>query len=81
MTVRVELCGRLKEAGLGESVELELAQAPTAGAVIAALSVLLRGRRGLLRGAAVATEEEVLSARDPLPSGGRLAVLPPVCGG
>jgi len=79
--VRVELYGRLREAGFGGSVALEVAPDARAGDVLAALARRLGARRGLLTGAALATGEAVLAAGEPVPSRGRLAALPPVCGG
>lgn len=81
MKVRVELYGRLSEAGLGKSVELKLRGKPKSRELLEALAARLGPQARLLQGAALATERELLGASDPIPSRGRLAVLPPVCGG
>lgn len=75
MTVVVELYGRLREHG--GSLTLELPEGASAGSALAEL-----GRRlgGAAAGAVLATESAVLASEDRLPSG-RLAALPPVCGG
>jgi molybdopterin converting factor small subunit len=76
----IELYGRLKDAGRGGSVELELGADATAAEALRAVGAALGDPR-LIEGAALATETEVLAASGPVPSSGRLAVLPPVCGG
>lgn len=66
MKVRVELYGALKD-GLGEFIEVEAA---TVADVLAKLPP----------GTALATEDRLLGSSEKLPEG-RLAALPPVCGG
>jgi molybdopterin converting factor small subunit len=66
MKARVELYGSLKEK-LGAFLEVE---ASTVAEVL----------KKLPPGTALATEERVLSSDEKLPEG-RLAALPPVCGG
>lgn len=80
MTVTIELYGRLREAGLGAGVELDLPEGATAGQALAALRAAFGARAGLLDGAVLASESVVFSAKDPA-RGARLAALPPVCGG
>ncbi|MBI5200877.1 MAG: hypothetical protein HY925_04755 [Elusimicrobia bacterium] len=80
MTRKIELYGRLRDAGAGEALELDLAAGLDAAAVLSAVAQAL-GSKEPLAGAVLATEAEVLSASDPVPESGRLAVLPPVCGG
>ncbi len=80
MKRRVELYGRLRDAGQGDALELELRAGLDAAAVLAAVGRALGDPRPL-EGAVLATESEVLSASDGVPEHGRLAVLPPVCGG
>lgn len=65
--MKIELYGALKER-LGPSLEIE---ARTVAEVLARLPP----------GTALATEERLLSPDEPLPKEGRLAALPPVCGG
>ena len=77
----VALYGRLRDAGLGDSVTLELAGRPTAKAALAALRAALGRKGALLDGCALATADAVLSSSDPIPARGPLAALPPVCGG
>ena len=80
MRRRIELYGRLRDAGAGDSLELELGGGMDAAAVLAAVARAL-GSPESVAGAVLATETEVLAAPDRVPEGGRLAVLPPVCGG
>jgi molybdopterin converting factor small subunit len=79
-TLRVELYGPLKEV-LGESVTIELPAKAQAADVLEALARLMGPHAGLLKGSALAGENEVLAPSHLIPSQGRLAVLPPVCGG
>ena len=81
MARRVELYGRLRDAGLGDAVELDLPRGARASEVLALLAGRLGERAGLLAGAVVATDSEVLASGGAVPDGGTLAVLPPVCGG
>jgi molybdopterin converting factor small subunit len=80
MTIRIELYGRLRESGLGDFVLIEADGEPTAAAVLSALGERL-GSTSLLSGVALATEDEVLALDARVPSGARVAALPPVCGG
>lgn len=80
MTRRVELYGRLRDAGAGDALELELPPHPVASEVLAAVARAL-GRPEALAGAVLASEEAVLATDAPVPERVRLAVLPPVCGG
>ncbi len=80
MTVFVELYGRLRDAA-ASPVELELPEGATAAQTLAALRAKLGAQGALLDGAALASESVVLAAEDAVPKGGRLAALPPVCGG
>ncbi len=81
MKRRVELFGRLREAGLGDCVELEVEAGWRAAEVLAAVARRLGAAAALVEGAALATEEEVLAPGAEVPAEGRLAALPPVCGG
>ena len=76
----IELYGRLKEAGHGASVSVELPKAATARQAFSALRSRFGPKAVLLDGCVLATGDEILSSSDALPAG-RLAVLPPVCGG
>jgi molybdopterin converting factor small subunit len=80
MKRRVELYGRLREAG-GDHRVLDLPPRSTAAQALAALKTSLGSRRASVAGCALATETEVLAGSDLIPSKGRLAALPPVCGG
>ncbi len=80
MKRRIELYGRLRDAGLGSVVSVALPAGATAGRALAALKASFGRKAPLLAGCVLATGDEVLGASDALP-GGRLAVLPPVCGG
>ena len=81
MTVFVELYGRLRDAGVESPVELQVPDGATAAQALAALKAKLGAKGALLEGAALAGEGAVLAAGDPVPAEGRLAALPPVCGG
>ena len=81
MKRRVELYGRLRDAGLGASVALDLPSRATGRQALAALKLALGRREALLAGCALATDDVILALNDVLPENGRLAALPPVCGG
>ena len=76
----IELYGRLRDSGFGSSVSIELPKNATARQALAALKSSFGGKASLLTGCVLATGDEVLASSDALP-GGRLALLPPVCGG
>jgi hypothetical protein len=79
-TRRIELYGRLRDLGLGPSVSVPLPANADARAAVAALKARLGARAAALSGCALATGDAVLGPRDRVPAG-RLALLPPVCGG
>lgn len=86
MNVIVQLFGALGEAAPGAEVNLELpAQARVAEAREALLaharSHWSDPREGLLARSAFASDSRVLREHEPIPTEGRLAVLPPVSGG
>ena len=81
MTIFVELYGRLRDAGVQNPVQLEVNANTTASEALDALRAALGSRASLLEGVALASETDVLSGSDTIPSAGRLAALPPVCGG
>lgn len=78
MKVKLELYGRLRDAGRGSSVTVELPRGATARD---ALRALRPSFGAVLTGCVLASSDEVLSPNDVLPKSARLAVLPPVCGG
>ena len=80
MKRKIELYGRLKDAGHGAAINLDLPKTATARQALAELKTAFGAKASLLDGCALATDDEVLSQSDPIPTG-RLAVLPPVCGG
>lgn len=80
MKRKIELYGRLRDAGLGSAVSVSLPKSATARQALSALKSSFGRKAALLDGCALATGDEVLSSSDALPPG-RLAVLPPVCGG
>jgi hypothetical protein len=80
MKRKIELYGRLRDAGLGGSVSVELPKGASAREALAILKMALGRKAVLLRGCVLATGDEILASTDALPPG-RLAVLPPVCGG
>lgn len=80
MKRKIELFGRLRDAGFGAAVTLDLPATATAHQALRALQVVFGAESSLLDGCALAGDDTVLRAAERLPSG-RLAVLPPVCGG
>jgi len=78
MKRKIELYGRLRDAGLGSSLVLDL---PAHTSAREALSALKPSFGPLLTGCVLASDDAVLSPNDVLPRTGRLALLPPVCGG
>jgi molybdopterin converting factor small subunit len=81
MKRRIELYGRLRDAGLGDHVAIVLPPRATARQALAALKNALGKRGALLTGCALASDDAVLGPAEILPKRGRLAALPPVCGG
>ncbi len=77
MKRRIELYGRLKDAGFGTSLTVEIPASATAREALALLKPSLRQH---LHGCVLASSDEVLSPTDKLPKGA-IALLPPVCGG
>lgn len=78
MLLTIELFGCLKDTGLGEVVELELAEGSTVRQAIEALGEALGTS---VQSTVLATEERLLAPGEQIPEGVRLAALPPVCGG
>jgi hypothetical protein len=81
MKRKIELYGHLRDAGLGACVSLSLPERATARQALAALKSALGRRAALLSGCALATDDAVLGPDEGVPKTGRLAALPPVCGG
>ena len=81
MNRRVELYGRLRDSGHGDHVMIELPPGATARQALTALKKALGSRGDLVNGCSLATEENVLLQNEIIPTTGRLAALPPVCGG
>lgn len=81
MRRKIELYGRLRDAGLGDAVSLILPPKATARQALDLLKRALGRRAALLTGCALATDEAVLGPAERVPEKGRLAALPPVCGG
>lgn len=77
MKRKIELYGRLKDAGFGSSLTVDIPTSATAREALALLKPVLRGG---LTGCVLASNDEVLSPADKLPKG-NIALLPPVCGG
>jgi hypothetical protein len=79
---RIELFGRLRDAGLGEAVLMDVTTFVSANQLLKAMEKrFFSSKPGVLKGCVLASEDAVLSASDRIPKSGRLAVLPPVCGG
>jgi hypothetical protein len=74
----IELYGRLRDAGRGYVLRADLPPRATARQALDALRPAL-GRH--LSGCVLAAAGGVLAPSDRVPATGRLAVLPPVCGG
>ena len=81
MKRKIQLFGRLRDAGLGGSVVVILPPRATACQALDALKAALGGRGALLTGCALATGTSVLGPAERVPAAGPLAALPPVCGG
>ena len=81
MKRRISLYGRLRDAGLGDSVSLILPPRATALQALTALKSALGRRGSALHGCVLATNDSVLSSSERIPARGPLAALPPVCGG
>ncbi|MDE2141815.1 MAG: MoaD/ThiS family protein [Elusimicrobia bacterium] len=81
MKRKIHLFGRLRDAGLGDLVSLNLPERATARQALDTLKTALGRRSALLSGCALATNDSVLRPSDVVPKTGPLAVLPPVCGG
>ena len=81
MKRRVDLYGRLRDAGRGDHLFLVLDDGATARQALAALKSAFGRKSSLLAGCVLATDDSVLSPSDVLPRHSKLAVLPPVCGG
>ena len=77
----IELYGRLRDANLGSTLSVELAPMATARQALTALRSALGAKASLLSGCVLAGADNVLASSDLVPKKGRLAVLPPVCGG
>ncbi|UPT73240.1 MAG: molybdenum cofactor biosynthesis protein MoaE [Elusimicrobiota bacterium] len=75
MKRKVELYGRLKDAGLGPVLTLELPPNATARHALSALKSAFGPQSGLLASCVLAGADEVLAPGERLPAG-RLAVLP-----
>lgn len=80
MKRKIELYGRLRDAGFGPSVSVALPDRCSARDALSAVKSAFGAKSALLQGCALATADEILSPSEPLPPG-RLAILPPVCGG
>jgi hypothetical protein len=80
MTRKIELYGRLKDAGFGPTISLALPPNATARHALLALKAAFGPKSALLASCVLAGADEVLAPAERLPAG-RLAVLPPVCGG
>ena len=80
MKRKIELFGRLRDAGFGAAVTVDLPGGSTARRALQALQAVFGAKSALLDGCVLAGDDTVLNAAERLPSG-RLAVLPPVCGG
>ncbi len=77
----IELYGRLRDAGLGTTATVDLPARCTARVALGALRLAFNKKAGLLTGCVLADGDSVLASSDSVPAKGRLALLPPVCGG
>jgi len=78
---KIFLYGRLRDAGFGASIAIDLPARADARAALAALRTALGAKANLLQGCALATDKDVLAPGARLPPRGVLAALPPVFGG
>ncbi|MBN8211543.1 MAG: hypothetical protein J0M09_01325 [Xanthomonadales bacterium] len=86
MRISIQLYGAFRQFQEEGKLDLDCPGATTIGDVRAAMDVYglshWRGyTSGLMRTSAFATETELLRASSPIPTDGRLAIIPPVCGG
>ena len=81
MKRKINFYGRLRDAGHGDHISLDLPSVATAKDVLAAVQSVLGRRSALLTGCVIATDDSVLHPSDVVPKTGVIAVLPPVCGG
>ncbi len=81
MTRKVSLYGRLRDAGVGDHIQVSLPLKATAKDALRAVGRALGPKASLLHGCVMATDDTVLRPGDLLPKTGALAALPPVCGG
>ena len=77
----IELYGRLRDAGLGPKIQVECPNRATARQVLDAVKASFGGQSSALTGCVLANADDVLASGERVPKSGRLAVLPPVCGG
>lgn len=77
----IELYGRLRDAGLGASAVVDLPARCTARQALAAARAAFAAKAHLLTGCVLADGDAVLGPAERVPAKGRLALLPPVCGG
>lgn len=86
MNIELSLFGAFRQHEPAAHVQLEVGEGATVTDVRAALARYAEEhwpgfRPGLLRASAFASEARVLRDGEPVPSDGRMAVLPPVSGG
>lgn len=82
-SVEVQLFGAFRQYGQGATVQVALDEPATIADLRSAFARELDSEEAtaLLKASAFADDERVLAETDPVPVGGALAVLPPVCGG
>jgi len=82
MRLTIEFYGRLRDAGLGNAIELETPKEFRAKDLLSLIAARLGEKAPLLEGAVLATESRVLFYKESIPlKETRIAVLPPVSGG
>lgn len=86
MKITLQLFGRFREFDARPEVSLDLPDITTVAEFRLAFDAWAQTHwpgysPGLLKASAIATEVELLRANDPLPTDGRLVLLPPVSGG
>ena len=80
MTIQVRFFGSLSES-VGETIEIELADAPTVGDLRARCAEMHAGAASVLSTCMVAVNTEFAEDATALSAGDEIAFLPPVSGG
>jgi sulfur-carrier protein len=80
-SVTIRLFGAFRSHSTSSELRVEITPDATISEAKAALARLLPRSAELIESSALADETRILGPTDRIPSGARLAILPPVCGG